>query len=448
MLNEHVFWFIQLCFSIAVLALTMIVVASAFKVIMNLWTGQNKNSNAGFQFANTNEWFNGTPEKVRQDYLEKSAIKSEPTNKWRNDDQIGCSGNSRGRSFPNTNRNLYSSSEQEHHGLKSLLEPIKTHNAFGESWREPLFNDSLEDNVVFPKYRRRDTSWDTPINPLKNAGLFDTYRNSEESAKGDIQNGEEQRTIAVQTTKESAPSREWSFKPTIFTLKQDIRTWWNRFKLFVENNKIVDADLRNCVATFLDDNCLRRFEFRVPKGPVDMFELEKQMVKMFGQQPASQTDAVAEFYNRKQLPGEDFRDFYTNLWILARNAFVYTAVFWRVDVSNPQTCSEAYDLVVQTYARLQILNRNQPNPIISEKIGDQENAYQGTHKHVKWSDKIDLHNTPDGEKVCLFCNKKGHWGADCYLRKNQMNESSPKMREQFEQPISPGNGKLCLHCGK
>ncbi|RNA13101.1 hypothetical protein BpHYR1_006664 [Brachionus plicatilis] len=122
-----------------------------------------KRSNAGLQFANSNELLNGTPEKVRQDYLEKSAIKSEPTNKWRNDDQIGFSGNSRGRSFPNTGRNLYSSSGQEHHGLKSLLEPIKTHNAFGESWREPLFIDSLEDNVVFPKYRRRDASWDTPI---------------------------------------------------------------------------------------------------------------------------------------------------------------------------------------------------------------------------------------------------------------------------------------------
>ncbi|RNA05197.1 hypothetical protein BpHYR1_032411, partial [Brachionus plicatilis] len=302
MLNEHVFLFVQLCISIAVLSLTMIAVACAFKVITNLWTDQKKKSNAGFQFANSNKLLDGTPEKVRQDYLEKSAIKSEPTNKWRNDDQIGCNGNSRGRSFPNTGPILYSSSEQEHYGLKSLLEPIKTHSAFGDSWREPLFNDSLEDNVVFPKYRRRDASWNTPINPHKNAGLFDTYSNSEASAKGDIQNGEEQRTIAVQTTKESAPSREWSFKPTIFTLKQDIRTWWNRFKLFVENNKIVDADLRNCVATFLDDNCLSRFEFRVPKGPVDMFELEKQMVKMLGQQPASQTDAVAEFYNRKQLP--------------------------------------------------------------------------------------------------------------------------------------------------
>ncbi|RNA25397.1 hypothetical protein BpHYR1_019009 [Brachionus plicatilis] len=111
MLNEYVLLFVQLCFSIAVLAVTMIVVASAFRVITNLWTGQKKNSNAGLQFANTNELFNGTPEKVRQDYLEKSAIKTEPRNKWRNDDQIGFSGNSRGRSFPNTGRNLFSSSE-------------------------------------------------------------------------------------------------------------------------------------------------------------------------------------------------------------------------------------------------------------------------------------------------------------------------------------------------
>ena len=99
MLNEHVFLFVQLCLSIAVLSLTMIAVACAFRVITNLWTGQKKKSNAGFQFANSNELLNGTPEKVRQDYLEKSAIKSEPTNKWQNDDLIGCNGNSRGRSF-------------------------------------------------------------------------------------------------------------------------------------------------------------------------------------------------------------------------------------------------------------------------------------------------------------------------------------------------------------
>ncbi|RNA35810.1 hypothetical protein BpHYR1_001900 [Brachionus plicatilis] len=58
----------------------------------------------------------------------KSQVKTEPRNKWRNDDQIGFSGNSRGRYFPNTVRYLYSSSEPEQHGGKSFLEPIKTQN--------------------------------------------------------------------------------------------------------------------------------------------------------------------------------------------------------------------------------------------------------------------------------------------------------------------------------
>ncbi|RNA40661.1 hypothetical protein BpHYR1_018712 [Brachionus plicatilis] len=48
---------------------------------------------------------------------------------------------------------------------------------------------------------------------------------------------------------------------------------------------------------------------------------------MFGKQPALQSDAVTEFFNLKQLPGEDFRDFYTNLWILARNEFVLIEIF-------------------------------------------------------------------------------------------------------------------------
>ncbi|RNA42621.1 hypothetical protein BpHYR1_037899 [Brachionus plicatilis] len=78
---------------------------------VNLWTGQNKESNSGLQFANTNKMFNGTPEKVRQDYLEKPAIKAEPRNIWRDDDQIGFSGNSRGRFFPYTCRNSDYSSE-------------------------------------------------------------------------------------------------------------------------------------------------------------------------------------------------------------------------------------------------------------------------------------------------------------------------------------------------
>ena len=50
-----------------------------------------------------------------------------------------------------------------------------------------------------------------------------------EGAKTNPQENDKQKKNEVQITKESAPSKEWSFKPTIFTLKQDIRTWQNRF---------------------------------------------------------------------------------------------------------------------------------------------------------------------------------------------------------------------------
>ncbi|CAF0705619.1 unnamed protein product [Brachionus calyciflorus] len=85
------------------------------------------------------------------------------------------------------------------------------------------------------------------------------------------------------------------------------------------------------------------------------------MVKLFGWQPASQTDAVAEFYNRKQLPGEFDQSMYD---YLVKERFVTglnePSVFWRVDAAKPQTCAEAYDLVGKSYARLEILKRNKP----------------------------------------------------------------------------------------
>ncbi|RNA25569.1 hypothetical protein BpHYR1_005181 [Brachionus plicatilis] len=65
---------------------------------------------------------------------------------------------------------------------------------------------------------------DTPIYPLKNSVLFDTYKESEESAKGDTRKRKEQRTIVIQSANESSSSREWSFKPTISTPMQDFRT--------------------------------------------------------------------------------------------------------------------------------------------------------------------------------------------------------------------------------
>lgn len=81
------------------------------------------------------------------------------------------------------------------------------------------------------------------------------------------------------------------------------------------------------------------------------------------------------------------------------------AVFCRIDDSNPQNCSEAYYLVVQTYARLQILNENQHNTLEMEKTRDQENGYQEAHR-------------PDGPasysrkwQGMSVLQKNGHWGG-------------------------------------
>ncbi|CAF1085507.1 unnamed protein product [Brachionus calyciflorus] len=168
------------------------------------------------------------------------------------------------------------------------------------------------------------------------------------------------RESELQSQNIKSRSKEWAFIPICYTIQQDVKTWWNRFKLFAEQNDINSNDLRNFLASFMDDRCLQRFEYRVPKGPTSLFEQEKYMVNLFGWQPASQTDYVAEFYNRIQLPGEDYRDFYTNLWHLAKYAFSFRGyfdqisydflvkdrfviglnepfIFWEVDLANPQT---------------------------------------------------------------------------------------------------------------
>ncbi|CAF0893812.1 unnamed protein product [Brachionus calyciflorus] len=79
------------------------------------------------------------------------------------------------------------------------------------------------------------------------------------------------------------------------------------------------------------------------------------MDKLFGWQPAFQTDAVAEFYNRRQLPGEGYRDFYTNLWHLAKFAFSFRGEFDQI--SNDFLVKDRF--VEQRYARLDLFKRNQ-----------------------------------------------------------------------------------------
>ncbi|CAF0946333.1 unnamed protein product [Brachionus calyciflorus] len=198
---------------------------------------------------------------------------------------------------------------------------------------------------------------------------------------------------------------------------------------------ITTNDLRNCLASFMDDECLKRFEFRVPKGPTNLFELEKHMVKLFGWQPASQTDAVAEFYNRKQLPGEFDQSKYD---YLVKERFVTglnePSVFWRVDAAKPQTCAEAYD-----YARLEILKRNKPN-IDQKSVVDQtefKTEQSFSPKRPEPYHQMNKATTAEHRRpTCHFCNKSGHIIADCYARKNQMKNMTLNNQGNSEPSVS------------
>ncbi|CAF1053948.1 unnamed protein product [Brachionus calyciflorus] len=158
----------------------------------------------------------------------------------------------------------------------------------------------------------------TPVNPFKardmvvnNSEYERSIRNRDFIAVKPVRGNmmSDLRESELQSQNIKPRSKEWDFIPTCYTIQQDVKTWCNRFKLFAEQNDINSNDLRNCLASFMDDRCLQRFEYRVPKGPKSLFELEKYMVSLFEWQPASQTDSVAEFYNRIQLPGEDYRNF-------------------------------------------------------------------------------------------------------------------------------------------
>ncbi|RNA29320.1 hypothetical protein BpHYR1_010472, partial [Brachionus plicatilis] len=118
-------------------------------------------------------------------------------------------------------------------------------------------------------------------------------------------------------------------------------------------------------------------------------------------------------------------------------------VFWRVNVSNPKTCSEAYDFVVQTYARLQILNNNQKNQLAKKKTGNQKNGYQEVNKHVRLKNQIDQ----QAAKLCQFFGKYGHLRSDCFLRKKQMNAIIPEKRKQAVPSALQKKKKMCLYCG-
>ncbi|CAF1036418.1 unnamed protein product [Brachionus calyciflorus] len=346
MFNELMLFLFQACDCIFNIALTTIVV----KVTVNLFNGQcgygshdktDSVSNLKSPVVSNVKWTQETPERVRRDQLESFTVKPDLTRAWydsdqfgynwadrRNDDVIANSGKglnflnfdtlSRQRSSP------HMQSEQQH----AVPLPILNENKFN-TWSTNPTNPFASTWCADDATREMKT----PVNPFKACDMavnnkidFDrSVRNQDFTAVTPVSGNmmSDLRESELQNQNKKSRSKEWTFKPTFYTL-------------LLEHGGIGSSYLLS-----------RTTSTQMIKGivwPVSWM-IKKHMVMLFGWQPASQTDAVAEFYNRKQLPGLN-----------------EPSVFWRVDTAKPQTCAvcEAFDLVGQSYARLEILIRNKP----------------------------------------------------------------------------------------
>ena len=73
------------------------------------------------------------------------------------------------------------------------------------------------------------------------------------------------------------------------------------------------------------------FDYCTPMAPMGVTDLYKHMKNVFGKTEPVSIDAKGIFYTRVQMPGEDVRAFFTDLWKLAKSAFKTDATVINVD---------------------------------------------------------------------------------------------------------------------
>ncbi|CAF1019917.1 unnamed protein product [Brachionus calyciflorus] len=109
------------------------------------------------------------------------------------------------------------------------------------------------------------------------------------------------------------------------------------------------------------------------------------------------------------------------------------SVFWRFDAAKTQTCAEAYDLVDQSYARLEILKRNKPT-VEQRSVVDQTEFRTEQSFIPKRPAEYQTNNKPTVEikRFCHICNKSGHVIA----RMNQMKNMTLNNQSNAELSVS------------
>ncbi|RNA04167.1 hypothetical protein BpHYR1_033939 [Brachionus plicatilis] len=128
-----------------------------------------------------------------------------------------------------------------------------------------------------------------------------------------------------------APDSWLNSKPAQFTKRTDLDTWWKRFELYVTSAKVPSVKLRNCLLTFLDDECLSVFDNCTPQVPLALYDLSKQMQMLFGTIKPISIDAKEDFYSRRQRHDEDAKSYFEDLWRLAKIAFRSETSVFNVD---------------------------------------------------------------------------------------------------------------------
>jgi len=224
------------------------------------------------------------------------------------------------------------------------------------------------------------------------------------------------------------------FKPAQFNRRTDLETWWKRFELYISSTKVSFPNLRNTLLVFLDDDCMAMFDYCTPIAPMGMTDLFKHMKKIFGKTEPANIDAKGIFYTRVQMPGEDVRAFFTDLWKLAKGAFKTDATVFNVDgmvnerfingLNDPYlimqltsnkvlgTSFEALEATVELVNKLESWKTNSQvamSPVAQGKQVSFHDEHMGRAREAPASETL---------RVCHICKKPGHIAAYCRENRN------------------------------
>ena len=285
-------------------------------------------------------------------------------------------------------------------------------------------------------------------------------------------------------------------RPNEYTMKTDIKLWWPKFELYVQLSGLDDADIKNVLRSFMNDECLNLLDHSLPNYARNMDDFKRIMIKIFDT-PKEMSSLRTAFYSRQQRSGESIRTFMTILWGLAREAFTFDVedkhryeslvtqqfihglknphIKSNLRISKPDTTNEAVDraceLAVDFPDELESKNNssfsdsilspsksvsfNSQTSLVSENYQSfrpqmmSQSANYGTphnnfnNNYQQYGNRNQRNKSPLPQQrnidrstiLCYNCNYYGHFSRECpYPRQDNQNQNNSGSR-----PITPNN---------